>query len=293
MGQRVGLVVHPGSGTGAAARIAGTVAARLRPAVGRLDLLAVSTAEQLKILLHRSREAGLDALVVLGGDGAVHHAVQFCAETGIALGVVPCGSGNDFARAFGVPNDPMGAIDAIVAALRSGQRRLIDLGWTGESWFSTVLCSGFDAAVNERANRMTWPPGPRRYDLAIVAQLVAFRTRPLTVVTETGRHELAATLVAIGNTCWYGGGVPICPSACPDDGLFDITIVGRATRRELLRLLPNLRTGRHVSHPAVQTLRAQQVTLSGNDWPAYADGEGLGSVPVSATCVGGALTILH
>ncbi|PXY35691.1 diacylglycerol/lipid kinase family protein [Prauserella flavalba] len=292
MGLHAALAVHPGSGQGAAARIAGTVAARLRDHVDRLDLLAADTPAQSRALLDRSHADGLDALVVLGGDGAAHQAVQFCAGTGVALGLVPSGTGNDLARALGVPSDVPAAVDAVIAALRQRRRRRIDLGRVGDTWFGTVLCAGFDAAVNERANRMRWPRGPRRYDLAILAELAAFRSSRVVVRTDRDELELPAVLAAIGNTGFYGGGVPICPDADPGDGLFDVTVVGNAGRRELVHMLPGLRTGRHVTHPAVTTLRAREVTLSGNDWPVYADGEPLGRVPVSVTCVPGALAVL-
>lgn len=302
MGIHAALAVHPDSGRGAAARVAGSVAARLRAGVDRLDLHAANTVEQSRALLRHSQADGLDVLVVLGGDGAAHQAVQFCAGTGVALGVVPCGTGNDLARALGTPQQPLEAIDAIVAALRENRSRRIDLGQAGfddadpergeQRWFSTVLCAGFDAKVNERANSLRWPSGPRRYDVAILTELAALRARRLVVHTETERVETEATLVAVGNTPWYGGGIPVCPSAVPDDGLFDVTVVGCAPRRELLRILPSLRSGEHVDHPAVRTLRARSVTLSGNDWPAYADGESLGELPASVRCVPGALTVL-
>ncbi|MFC4003384.1 diacylglycerol/lipid kinase family protein [Prauserella oleivorans] len=292
MGLHAALAVHPDSGMGAAARIAGTVAHRLRRHVDRLDLLAANTVEHYRALLAESRAAGLDVLVVVGGDGAAHQAVQFCAGTDIALGVVPAGTGNDLARALGMPADPLTAVDAVVAGLRQGRTHRIDLGRAGDTWFSTVLCAGFDAAVNERANRWRYPRGPRRYDLAILAELASFRSREVCIRTEAGVHELRATLVAVGNTAWYGGGVPICPDARPDDGVFDVTVVGQATRRELIRMLPSLRSGRHLDHPAVTTLRAREVSLSGIGWPAYADGEPLGTLPVSVNCVPRALAVL-
>lgn len=292
MGLRVALAVHPDSGKGAAARVAGTVAARLRAATDRLDLLAANTVEESHALMREAHGSGLDALVVLGGDGAAHQAVQFCAGTDIALGVVPSGTGNDLARALGMPADPLAAVDAVVASLLAGRTRKMDLGRLGDTWFSTVLCAGFDASVNARANRLRWPSGPRRYDLAVVAELASLRTRRLIVTTDTDRLELQATLAAVGNTAWYGGGIPICPSARADDGLFDLTVVGQAGRGQLIRMLPTLRTGKHLNHPAVHTLRAREVTLSGNGWPAYADGEPLGTLPVTATCVPEALTVL-
>jgi diacylglycerol kinase (ATP) len=292
MGVHAALAVHPDSGQGAAAKIAGTVAARLGVEVDRLDLLEATTVAESRALMNRSGGDGLDVLVVLGGDGAAHQGVQFCAGTDVALGLIPSGTGNDLARALGCATDPLSALEDLVGRLRAGTRRRIDLGKAGDRWFATVLCCGFDAAVNERANGLRWPSGPRRYDVAIIAELAAFRPRPVLVRTENETLELDATLVAVGNTAWYGGGVPICPGARPDDGFFDVTVVGKATRRELLRLLPGLRAGRHLEHPAVRTLKAADVHLDGNDWPAYADGEPMGSLPVSVRCAPGALTVV-
>ena len=292
MGLHAALAVHPASGHGAAARIADAVADRLRTAVDRLDVLVAHSVEESRALMSGAHDSGLDVLIVLGGDGAAHQGVQFCADNDVALGLVPAGTGNDFARALGVPGEPMDAVEALVTALREGKRRRIDLGRVGDTWFATVLCAGFDASVNERANRMRWPSGPRRYDLAILAELAAFRSSPVVLDIDGDVLELAATLVAVGNTAFYGGGVPICPDADPADGLFDVTIIGHATRRGLLRMLPGLRTGKHVTHPSVRTLRARSVSLDGNTWPAYADGEPQGRVPTTATCVPNALTVI-
>jgi diacylglycerol kinase (ATP) len=292
VGIHAALAVHPDSGHGAAAKIAGTVAARLREGVDRLDLLVANSVAESRDLMKRSRAEGLDVLVVLGGDGAAHQGVQFCAGTDIALGLVPSGTGNDLARALGGPTDPLTAVDALVARLRACTRRKIDLGKVADTWFATVLCCGFDAYVNERANRMRWPSGPRRYDVAILAELAAFRPRPVMIRTDAETLELDATLVAIGNTAWYGGGVPICPGAQPDDGFFDVTVVGKVSRRRLLRMLPSLRTGRHLEHADVRTMRAREIRLDGNDWPAYADGEPLGTLPISVRCVPGAITLV-
>ncbi|MEV0070172.1 MULTISPECIES: diacylglycerol kinase family protein [unclassified Amycolatopsis] len=313
MGLTAALAVHPASGHGAAARIADAVAARLRPAVERLDVLTATSVEESRALMRSAHAEGLDVLIVLGGDGAAHQGVQFCADHDVALGLVPSGTGNDFARALGTPPDALTAAGKLAEALRAGTRRTLDLGRLGGAegsaegggdgehgaWFATVLCSGFDAAVNARANSLRWPSGPRRYDVAILAELAAFRPSPVTLHTDEGTLELDATLVAVGNTPYYGGGVPICPQATPDDGLFDVTVIGAAGRLQLLRLLPGLRTGAHLDHPAVRTLRTRTLSIetgsntgTGPGWPAYADGESQGTTPVTATCVPGALTVV-
>ena len=292
MGLNATLAVHPASGRGAAARMAEAVAARLRPAVDRLDVLTATSVEESHALMRSSHAEGLDVLIVLGGDGAAHQGVQFCAENGVALGLVPSGTGNDFARALGVPSDARAAADALANALRDGTRRTVDLGRAGDTWFATVLCAGFDAAVNARANALRWPSGPRRYDLAILAELASFTPRPIVVHTDHGVVSGDTTLIAVGNTPYYGGGIPICPDADPADGLFDVTLIGAPGRARLLRMLPHLRTGEHVGKPSVETFRTRTLRIEAPGWPVYADGEDQGSTPVEATCVPGALTVV-
>ncbi|HEY1571642.1 MAG TPA: YegS/Rv2252/BmrU family lipid kinase [Pseudonocardiaceae bacterium] len=288
------LLVSPAAGMGAAARVAGRVAATLRQSVDHLDTLVADSAEGSAALARRAVDGQVDVLVTLGGDGLAHVALQACAGTATALGVVPAGTGNDLARALSVPADPLAAAAAVGSALLSGRLRSLDLGRVaGGSWFATVLCAGFDSLVNERANQLRWPRGPHRYDVAILAELGRLRPRPLVVETDSEVMRLEATMVSVGNLPFYGGGIPICPDAVADDGLLDITVVGATSRRDLVAVLPRLRTGRHVDHPAVTTLRARSVHLAGrNKWVAYADGERQARLPLTVRCVPSALSVV-
>jgi diacylglycerol kinase (ATP) len=155
-----------------------------------------------------------------------------------------------------------------------------------------VLCCGFDSAVTDRANRLRWPRGRRRYDVAILAELAALRPRPLTLVLDGETSTVPVTLVAVGNTCWYGGGMKVCPGADPADGLFDVTVVGPLTRRDLVRQRPRLTAGTHVDHAAVTVHRAARVELSSPGVTTYADGERVAPLPAVAECVPGALRIV-
>ncbi|TDV44885.1 diacylglycerol kinase (ATP) [Actinophytocola oryzae] len=287
------MVVHPASGLGRAGRVAGTVAAKLRTVVDDLVTVAAGTVEESQRLMRAAPD--LDLLVVVGGDGSAHQGVQFCADTGTALAIVPAGTGNDLARTLtGAPRDPLDAADALVTAIRDGRSSMIDLGRVENGpWFAGVLCAGFDSSVNERANRMRWPSGPRRYDLAILAELARLRHGRLTVEDDNGRRELDATQIAVGNIPYYGGGIPVCPTADPADGLFDVTLVRRATRFDLVRMLPGLRTGNHVDSPLVDTSRTRRIRIGeANGWVAYADGERLGPLPVEVTCIPNALKVV-
>ncbi|MGH3600820.1 MAG: diacylglycerol/lipid kinase family protein [Pseudonocardiaceae bacterium] len=291
---RATLIVNRHSGHGAATRVAGTVADKLRAAVPELVATVTADAAATSRVAAQAAQRGDDVLAVLGGDGTAHLAAQALAGTATALAVLPSGSGNDLAAALGIPADPVQAAQRIARALQTGQRRRIDLGRIeGAAGFATVLCTGFDAAVNKRANAMRWPAGPRRYDLAVLAELAALTPRPVRVRTETTEVELEAILVAVGNGSSYGGGLRICPDATLADGLLDVIVIAAVSRRRLLRVFPALRTGAHVHEPEVTVLRTATVCIDGDpSWPVYADGEPQGTLPVTVHCEPGALTVV-
>lgn len=287
------LLVNPAAGDGLAAEVTGSVAGHLRAASD----VRVVTATDASSAAGAAADAvvdGVDVLAVLGGDGAAHEAVQACAGTGTALAVLPTGTGNDLARALGMPLQPVTAARAAARAMRQESYRRIDLGRiVGGGWFATVLCAGFDSKVNGRVNRMRFPRGRHRYDVAVLRELVGLAAMPLRVETDGDTVEFDATLVAVGNTACYGGGIPVCPGADPTDGAFDLTVVGEVTRRDLLRIFPRLRSGRHIDHPAVRTLRARSVRLAGsNGWLSYADGEPQVRLPLGLRCEAGALRVV-
>ncbi|TDC93139.1 YegS/Rv2252/BmrU family lipid kinase [Saccharopolyspora aridisoli] len=287
------LVINPAAGGGLPAKVVGELTDHLRAACEVRTVIATNTSGTASAV-RRAVEDKADVLAVVGGDGIAHLAVQACAESSTSLAIIPAGTGNDLARSLGIPREPVAAARAAAEAISAGARRRIDLGKiAGTGWFATVLCAGFDAKVNARANRMRWPRGQRRYDLALVRELLGLRARPVRLETERGVLDVEATLIAVGNTGWYGGGIPICPDALDDDGLFDVTVVGRVPRRELVRILPRLRTGRHVDHPAVTTLRAKSLRLGGdNGWLGYADGEPQARLPLTIRCTPGALSVV-
>jgi diacylglycerol kinase (ATP) len=291
---RATLIVNPNSGGGAATRVAGTVADTLRAAVPELVAMVTADAAGTSRVAAQAAQRGDDVLAVLGGDGTAHLAAQAIAGTATALAVLPSGSGNDLAVALGIPPDPVQAARHIAQALRAGQRRRIDLGRVEDgAGFTTVLCTGFDAAVTKRANSMRWPAGPRRYDLAVLAELAALTPRPVRVHAGGAEVEMEAILVAVANGSSYGGGLRICPDATLADGLLDVIVIAAVSRRRLLRVFPALRTGAHVYEPEVTVLQAATVHIDGDPgWPVYADGEPQGTLPVTVRCEAGALTVV-
>lgn len=249
-----------------------------------------------------------DAVVGIGGDGLACALLEALAQSGVPLGLVPSGTGNDLARELGVPTDDT---VAAVGVVLGGRIRVMDLGQLvpagaagSPMWFATVAGTGFDARVTLRANEMRWPKGPLRYTFAALAEITkgiglpyrielsgvavgALDNPPADTVIET-----EAVMVAVGNTRSYGGGMLICADAEMDDGYLDVTVVGRVSRLAMLRLLPALSAGRRVDHPAVTRYRVTAVTLISPGAPATVDGEPAGALPVTLRAVPRALSVL-
>jgi diacylglycerol kinase (ATP) len=288
----VAVLVSPAAGRGRARAVGGSVVDALRGAGLTPHLLPAATGAEAERRAAGAVAGGTGAVVAVGGDGTVHAAIQAVAGTGTPMAVVPAGTGNDLALALGIPRHPADAARAAAEDLLTGRSRDIDAGRTAGRWWATVLCCGFDSAVTDRANRLRWPRGRRRYDVAVLAELARLRPRELTLVLDGEARTLPITLVAVGNTAWYGGGMKVCPGADPADGLFDVTVVSRITRMELLRTKALLRAGTHVENAAVTVHRARRVELASPGVTAYADGEPVAPLPAVAECVPGALRVV-
>ena len=292
------MLANPLAGRGRRRDLLPGVLRRLAGAGRPVRLLAAHDRDEAEKACHRAVADGVAALVAVGGDGTVHQGLQAVAGKPVGFGVVPAGTGNDFAAGTGVPEDPLRAADAIAAALRDGRDHRVDLarmiGTDGEvRWFGAVLAAGFDAIVNERANRMRWPRGPRRYDLAIVLETARLRPRVYALELDGTDHSFEGTLVAVGNCASYGGGMRIVPDADPTDGLLDVVIAAPLGRAALARLKPRLRRGTHVTDPRVTTFRARQVRLHADGIIGYADGERIGPLPLEVSCAPGAVRLLR
>ncbi len=293
----IAVLANPTAGRGRHRAALPAVLRRLADAGHEVTVLRAASADEARDAAVTAVRDGAAALVSAGGDGTVNLGLQAVAGTGVAFGAVPMGTGNDFAREIGLPLDPLAAAGVIVEALRAGASRAVDLARVTDGqgrvrWYGAVLGAGFDALVNERANRMRFPRGPRRYDLAIFAELVGMRPRRYTLRLDGEAHTLDAVLVAVGNLPSYGGGMRICPGADATDGLLDVVIAGAISRTTLVRIKPRVYRGTHVRHPAVSSFRARTVEIEAEGITAYVDGERAFPLPVTATAVPGALALL-
>ncbi|NMR21517.1 diacylglycerol kinase family protein [Cellulomonas fimi] len=301
---RLGVVVNPTAGRGRGTRVGAAVhAALLRRGHTVEDLSAPSLAAATARARHAA-VTGLDAIVVVGGDGMVHLGSNVVADTELPLGIVAGGTGNDVARALGLPQgDVEASVRAIEHGLARGGRRIdaVSVGppeHSAREWFVGVLSCGFDAAVNARANTMTWPRGSARYVRALGAELGRFVPYGYKLTLDDAVWESAGTLAAVANSPVFGGGIRIATDARMDDGLLDVVVAGPFTKAGVLQVFPGAYRGRHVRHPAVQVLRTRRILLEPDPRlgaippAAFADGERVGPLPLLAEVHPGALTVL-
>ena len=221
------------------------------------------------------------AMVAIGGDGLAHYAVQVLTGKTLPIYVVPAGTGNDFARSNRtLLFDSKYIVKQIIE--RSPQQ--IDVGniifGSEQRKFVQILSTGFDANVNDRANRNRFISGKLKYTLATLLELPKFRAVDYEIEYDGVKRCFPAMLIAIANGRTYGGGMQLCPMAVRDDGLFDVMILHPVSKFELLKVFPKVFSGSHVNHPAVEFVTARKVQISANT-VAYADGERVGKLPIT------------
>jgi len=229
-------------------------------------------------------------VIAVGGDGLVNLCLQYLAQSGLTLGVIPAGTGNDFARAVGV--NKMSITEIFNLYTRTDPVK-IDLGRvkssTAEKWFVQVLSTGFDAEVNSRANKIKRPKGKSKYTIATVRTLARFKPINYKIDIDSKKFDQSAMLFTIANGETYGGGMRICPGASNSDGIFEILLVRPVSRFVLLTIFPKVFKGNHIPHQKIDTYRAKVVTISAPT-SAYADGEYVANLPITVTNVGNALS---
>jgi len=249
-------------------------------------------------LAREAADAGAERLVVVGGDGSVNEVANGVAQRDVEIAVIARGTGWDFARSQGIPR---GIDDAVDVAL-NGTTREIDLGrvhyhsWAGTDetgWFANVASVGMSGAIAQRANETSKALGGKvSYYWATLAVFVRWQTGEmrLTIDDETRTGRMIDVMVANGR--YLGGGMMMCPQAEPDDGLFDVLLIGDVTRRDLLFTLPKSYRGKHLPHPRLELLRGRVVTVDADEpLPVELDGEQPGTTPVRFEVVPRALRV--
>ncbi len=246
-----------------------------------------------------------DAVVAVGGDGTLFEVINGMFDRSgrtppssaaspvapIPVAQIPVGTGNSFIKDLNI-SSPQEAIDAILA----GHRRTIDVGrfaTTDGSWyFVNLLGAGFVSSVAHTAGRYK-KLGALSYIIAVIQETVRLSYNPLTLTVDGDRIVRDGVFVEICNSRFTGGDMMMAPGAAIDDGLFDVVIMSRTTRRKLLSLFPKIFSGKHVDDPLIEVFRGRSITLeTEHPWLLTPDGETFGTTPISAEIIPGGLEIL-
>jgi diacylglycerol kinase (ATP) len=273
------LIYNPAAGRGRARRHVREIEEYLRRRGARVDCEPSTSPDDLVRISAEGSRAGYDRVVVCGGDGTLNMALrEFDLERG-TLGLIPTGSGDDFAKVLGIPRNVRRACDVVV----DGTIREVDVATANGRRYLGVAGLGFDSEVAAFANRnVRFLRGSAVYLYAIFRVLPRFVPHPVQITTEEGTRGAVIMFAAVGNSRQYGGGIRITPDAVIDDGQLDSCIVHQTTRGQLLKTLPRAYTGSHVRSPFVETGRGKFFRFeSERAMEVYADGEPLTTTPVT------------
>jgi diacylglycerol kinase (ATP) len=284
------LVLNSKAGKGKATNLCRSLEVLLKSNNLPYEIISKSNPEDTSTELRlKISEGRFERVVAIGGDGLVNLCLQEVAERDIALAVIPAGTGNDFARAVGSHKK---SVSEIFNAVLSHEPSAIDLGLItgdfGKRWYVQVLSTGFDALVNNLANRISWPRGQIKYTLATIFTLARFKPIEYEITIDDKQFKQDFMLLSVANGETYGGGMRICPKASNSDGIFDILLVHPVSKIVLLTIFPKVFAGRHIPHPKIEIIKGRKVQLTANA-SAFADGEFVSTLPIKIENIPNAL----
>lgn len=286
------VIANPRAGKGKASRFADRLQRWLKGAGVSAPLAFTDAAGHARALAAELLEHGHTGFVAIGGDGTIHEVANALASAGKGtLAALPCGNGNDLARALAIPR----RWEAWVAMLRGGQVRSMDLGRVAGRYFTTVAAIGFDAEVAERINALPGRVGGKvQYLLMALRHLFAYQPKRLRLTGDFGVVEGEMFLTAVGNGAYYGGGMKITPGADPFDGMLNVCFVEPISRARTLMLIPSVFSGGHARYANVRLSQSQSIHVESLDQPMwiYADGERIVQTPATIETAAKAIQVL-
>jgi YegS/Rv2252/BmrU family lipid kinase len=249
-------------------------------------------------LARQAVDAGAELVVAVGGDGTLNEVVNGIAGRDVDLATIPIGTGMDFVRTYAIPT----RFDDAVRVAVNGTPRTIDAGrvrhltWGGdeaERWFANVGSVGMSGAVAQRANHMSKALGGRAtFFYALTRTFLDWQNTEIVVRVDSGERRGRMHDVIVANGVWHGGGMKLAPDARPDDGLFDVVLIGDVSKLDFLTTAPKIYSGRHVTHPKVDVVRSARVDVHAVErLPIEVEGEQVGTTPASFEVVPGALRV--
>lgn len=255
----VAIVMNPASGSGGGRSLLAALSAQLAGRGMEARVFATQASGDERRQAELALEAGATAIVCVGGDGTLSEVVGALAGKDAALYIVPSGTGNDFARAFGLPREPVAAL----AAQLDGTPERIDLGTINGKPFLNVSGSGFDVEVLRKTEELkSVYPGETAYRKAVLAVVSRYRAMEAELSIDGGPFERRrVTIAEFANGQYIGGGMRVAPDARENDGLLDVVTVVPVWHGLIPLLLPLFILGVHVRLPLARSVRAREAVL--------------------------------
>lgn len=269
------FILNPWAGRGAGHRIRNTVLATIAKHGLHHDI-NVTEGPRDAIRLARAAADSYDVVVAVGGDGTVHEVVNGLAQAAngqptAALGVVPIGTGDDFAYSVGITRHN---VETSIDRIATGQPRLVDLGRVNDEYFDNEVGVGFVGQANMESKKITAPLGPLVYLIAVFRTLVGYPLPHMRITWQGGEINRQLLMASIANGRRTGGAFWIAPQADIEDGQFDIIIAESLGRLEIVKLLPKVMKGTHIHEKPVTVVRSPWVVIEApGGVPVHADGE--------------------
>jgi YegS/Rv2252/BmrU family lipid kinase len=298
------VIVNPASGGGKTGRRWTGLDARMRAEGGQYDVEFTREPGHAEHLARAAAMAGVRTLIVVGGDGTLNEVVNGLiadeAPIGeVVLGILPVGTGSDFARALGLPRDPLAAA---IHLMRRAQPQPLDVGridclrggQPATRYFANIAGLGFDGEVADHVNRAGKSGGTLVYQTMLFQHLITYRNKHARMTIDDRTIEGAMNSIVVANARYFGGGMFVAPNARWDDGLFDVILLGDFGKLEVVANLPRLYRGTHLTHKKVTELRAREVKVEAKERMfLQAEGELVGEAPATFRIVPQALNVLR
>ena len=284
------IIANPTSGGGRGRKVAEAAEKLIRAGGVETEFVFTKAKGDAAMAAKKAVDDQISGVIACGGDGTVHEVINSLATSQVVFGLIPCGRGNDFARAMNIPTSYKKATEILL----EGRTKRIDLGIVEGHYFATVVTLGFDSEVARLVFEKAVPfTGTAAYILGVIKMFRSYKGINLRMTGDFGSVDQPVLLTATGNTSSYGGGIKIVPDASPTDGLLDVCHARMMSRSKILRLLPTAFWGGHTSNEHISMFQTRTLKLD-TDVPVvlFADGEPVCETPATISVVRQALTVV-
>jgi len=275
------VITNPFAGGGKTLRLLPKIKHWLSKSLHEFSFVTTRSPDEMRLEIIKAPAQGINALLLMGGDGTVHLALPAIVEANLPFSYLPCGRGNDFARNIGLPMN----LRNNCSIPSNPSFHQVDLPSINNIPFVAVAYIGFDAEVNRLANdKKGYFGGTLGYIVCVLKALRNFRPFEVQITIDDDTWKERVMMVTVANAPFYGGGMKIAPDADMNDGVFDICIVQEISKLELLRQFPKVFKGTHIFHPRIMMKTGRRVKLASDEVrEVFADGEYVGALPAECT----------